>query len=257
MTNPLTTTQLIIMAAGKGTRMESHLPKVLVPVLGKPIIRHLIDTVKEMNFNHPPIIVVGYEKEQVMAELKEDNVLFAHQDEQLGTAHAVQCALPQIHPDVERVLIINGDHPFTPSEPLITLDSTQKNNLGPVSLGTVMVNDQKEFMEHFYNLGRIIRDENGDILEVVEKKDASPEQLTITEINVQYWCVDVEWLKTSLQEIKNNNAAGEYYLPDLLKITQQQKLPVGSYTTTDTRVAYGINNKKQLADIEERFGKHA
>ncbi len=245
------------MAAGKGTRMESPLPKVLVPVLGKPIIRHLLNTIEQGNFSHPPIIIVGYKKDEVMKELERDDVLFAHQEEQLGTAHAVQCALPQIHPDVERVLIINGDHPFTPLEPLITLDNTQKNNTGPVSLGTVLVNDHKEFMEHFYNLGRIIRDENGEILEIVEKKDASPEQLAITEINVQYWCVDTNWLKDSLKEIKNNNAAGEYYLPDLLKITQQQKLAVGSYTTTDTRVAYGINNKQQLADIEERFGHHA
>jgi bifunctional UDP-N-acetylglucosamine pyrophosphorylase/glucosamine-1-phosphate N-acetyltransferase len=245
------------MAAGKGTRMESHLPKVLVPVLGKPIIRHLINTVNEMDFTHPPIIVVGYEKEQVMAELADDNVLFAYQEEQLGTAHAVQCALPQIHPDVERVLIINGDHPFTPADMLQDLAASQEKNTGPLSLGTVTVNDSQEFQEQFYAMGRIIRDQSGNIINIIEKKDATAEQLAITEVSPQFWCINTKWLSSALLKIQNNNAAGEYYLPDLIKIAKSEGGSIAGYNTTNTSAAYGINTKQQLLNIEEKFKQHA
>lgn len=250
----LENTQLIIMAAGKGTRMNSDLPKVLVPVLGRPIIRHLMDTVSKMGFTHPPIVVVGYEKEQVMDELANDTVRFAHQDEQLGTAHAVQCALPEVSDGVERVVVINGDHPFTPAQILEDLADAHGAHPGPVSIGTVKVEDTAEFEQQFYAMGRIIRGEDGAIVEIVEKKDATPEQLAIHEVSPQFWCLDAAWLPEALAHIENNNAAGEYYLPDLIKVAKSEGHSIGSYTTTDTRVAYGINTMEQLQDIEERFG---
>ena len=248
--------QLIIMAAGKGTRMNSDLPKVLVPVLGKPIIRHLIDTVNSTVWAHPPIVVVGYEKEHVMKELQDDDVRFAHQEEQLGTAHAVQCALSEVSDGVEYVIVINGDHPFTPETLLQGLATSHVNHPGPVTLGTVTVNDRDEFLQQFYAMGRIIRNTDGDIVKITEKKDASASELEIREVSPQFWCIDVSWLPQALTRISNKNAAGEYYLPGLIAIAKEDSFTIGSHNTEDTSIAYGINTLEQLQDIETRFGNH-
>lgn len=249
---PMKNTQVVIMAGGKGTRMDSELPKVLVPVLGKPMVRHTVEMLQTLSMPHKPILVIGHEADLVKNEFG-DEVAYAYQAEQLGTAHAVQTALPLLDDGVEHVVVLNGDHPFVSPETIQRLVNTQKQNSGPLTLATVLVHDDDEFQKHFYALGRVVRDNNGQIKEIVEKKDATPDQLEIREINPQYWCFDRDWLEANITKVDNNNAAEEYYLPSLLLMAFEQGHQIGSYVTEDSVEACGINTREQLEAIEERF----
>jgi len=232
--------RVIVLAAGKGTRMKSSMPKVLHCLAGKPMLAHVLDTVSALE---PASVttVIGHGSDQVKETIKH-SVNWAMQTEQLGTGHAVQQALDGIEDD-DTVLITYGDVPLTR---LATfqglLDVTTKDQLGLLSL---LVDDPNGY-------GRIKRI-NGAVAGVVEQKDASEAELTINEINAGVLAVNGGSLKTYLSQIDNNNAQGEYYLTDIFALAVNTGQTIQTVHPEDAWEVEGINSREQLATMERVY----
>ncbi|MFA6000369.1 MAG: NTP transferase domain-containing protein, partial [Candidatus Paceibacterota bacterium] len=239
--------KIIILAAGKGTRMESDLPKVLVHLKGKSLIKHLLEKVDKLNFD-TPYIVVGYKKEQVMRELGE-KYHYVVQEEQLGTGHAVNTAKNYIEGEMQSVVILYGDQPFTSVETIEKLVTKQSETKAKVVMATVRVPDFEEWRHCFSHFSRIIRKENGKIKNTVEKKDANEEELKIKEVNPCYFCFEPAWLWDHLNKLKNENAQKEYYLTDLIKMATEEGEEIEGIEI-DAHEALGANSKEELAILE-------
>ncbi len=232
--------RLIVLAAGKGTRMKSSMPKVLHRLAGRPLLGHVLDTVSTLN-PASITVVIGHGSDQVKQTI-EHSVNWAMQTEQLGTGHAVQQALNGIEDD-DTVLITYGDVPLTRSETFkALLDVTSKDQLGLLSL---IVDDPNGY-------GRIKR-VNGTVTGVVEQKDASDEELLINEINAGVLAVNGGALKQYLSEIDNNNAQGEYYLTDIFELAVKAGQTIQTVHPEDEWEAEGINSREQLAELERVY----
>lgn len=233
-------TRLIVLAAGKGTRMKSSMPKVLHRLAGRPLLGHVLDTVSTLSPSSITV-VIGHGSDQVKQTI-EHSVNWAMQTEQLGTGHAVQQALDGIEDD-DTVLITYGDVPLTRSETFqALLDVTNKNQLG---LLTLIVDDPNGY-------GRIKR-VNGAVTGIVEQKDASDEELAINEINAGVLAVNGGALKQYLSEIDNNNAQGEYYLTDIFALAVKAGQTVEAVHPQDEWEVEGINSREQLAELERVY----
>lgn len=233
----------LILAAGKGTRMKSNLPKVLQPLGGKPLISHLIDTLNNMEIKKISVIY-GYLGELLKNKITEDysNLFWIEQIEQLGTGHAVKMALPYLKAD-EYSLILLGDTPLIKAETLENLIKTAETS--GVALLTAKLNNP-------FGYGRIIRT-NNNVVAIIEEKDLQPEQKTICEINTGVMIIKNEYLIKYLDELKNNNQSGEYYITDLIAIFNQNNIPVLATIAQDPDEVLGINNRIQLAAAEAKF----
>ena len=231
------TIDIVVLAAGKGSRMKSKLPKVLQPLANKPLLQHVIDTSKSLDDANLHI-VIGHGAELVQETIS-DSVNWCFQLEQLGTGHAVQQALPTIA-DEGKTLILYGDVPLVKSSTLIELlGLCTKDSL---ALLTVALEDPMGY-------GRIVR-ENNAVKAIVEQKDASAEQLNITEVNTGILAVDNAWLKTVLMQINNENAQGEYYLTDIIALSETQGKTISALCIDDEIEVQGVNDKRQLAKLE-------
>lgn len=230
----------IVLAAGKGTRMKSRHPKVLHQVCGKPMIHYAV-LVAKLNGAEKTVLVVGHGAEEVQKYLG-DRVDFALQNEQLGTGHAVQCALPSIPDEFDTILVTYGDMPLLTAETLQKLVQTQANNAGPLSLVTMIDEDSRGF-------GRILRGVDGAVTAIVEEAQCTPEQLAISELNVGAYCFDAKWLKQAIERLPLS-PKGEYYLTDVVSIAVQDGLRVAAFTVNDNHEALGINTRVHLAEAE-------
>lgn len=230
----------IILAAGQGTRMHSQLPKVLHLLSGKPLVQHLIDTVNSIS-TEQPILVVGFQAEMIRATIG-PKVDYVYQDKQLGTAHAVACVESTLEDKADLVLILSADMPFLSKDTLVRLIQIQTRNSGPVTFATTMCKDSHGF-------GRILRNINGEIEAIVEEAQATPEQLTICEINVGVYCIKTEWLWQALKRIKKS-PRGEYYLTDIIQLARKDGFMVPSIKIEDPHEAMGINTRIHLAEAE-------
>ncbi len=230
----------IILAAGQGTRMRSRLPKVLHSLAGKPLVQYTIDTVKEINIERP-ILVVGFQ-EELIRKMIGDQVDYVRQDEQLGTAHAVSCAEPNIIDKTDMILVLSADMPLISKDTLLKLIEVQTKNIGPVTLATTVETNSRGF-------GRIIRDYKGDIEAIVEEAQASPDQLCIQEINVGIYCIKADWLWKALRRI-NKSPKGEYYLTDIIGLAKNDGYQLPSVEISDPTEAIGINSRVHLAEAE-------
>ncbi len=208
-------TEVVILAAGYGKRMESDLPKVLVPLHGKPLVAHVLEAVEASGVSLAPVVIVGQKKELVMETLG-PKYRYAVQDEQLGTGHAVLSAAPLLEGKAENVLVLNSDVPYIKPGSIHMLAEMGENSEAVLTMATVLVPDFNEWRAGFFDFGRIVRNESGDIARIVEKKDATPEELLITEVNSGSFSFRAEWLWKHLRELKNENAQSEYYLTDLV-----------------------------------------
>lgn len=235
---------IVILAAGKGTRMRSELPKVLHPVAGRPMLQHVVDTASALS-PHAIHIIYGHGGEQVKGALTGVNANWIEQAQQLGTGHAVQQASPQLSDD-ERVLILYGDVPLIRQPTLkALLECTGGDGL---ALLTVVLDDP-----HGY--GRIVRDADGAVRAIVEQKDADADQLTIREINTGIMALPAKYLKRWLQRLENNNAQGEYYLTDIIAMAVADRVDVRT-TVPQRRVeVMGVNDKVQLSFVEREYQK--
>lgn len=231
----------VILAAGKGTRMYSDLPKVLHTLAGKPMVKHVIDTCSGIGANNIHL-VYGHGGDQMKAELASEQVNWVLQAEQLGTGHAVNQACPDLAED-EKVLILYGDVPLISPETLENLLDAQPE--GGIALLTVVLDDPTGY-------GRIIR-RNGPVVAIVEQKDASEEQKLIKEINTGVMVANGGDLKRWLAELKNDNAQGEYYLTDIIAIAHNEGRAVEAVHPVKAIEVEGVNNRIQLAKLERAF----
>lgn len=233
---------IVILAAGQGTRMKSSLPKILHPLAGKPLLQHVVDTALTLNPNKV-IVVCGHEAMQVQQAMTGYDLVWVEQVEQLGTGHAVQQVLPELNSD-DQVLILYGDVPLTQQQTL--LQFTDIVAQGQLGLMTAEVDDPT-------GLGRIVRDEEGLVSRIVEHKDANDEQRQITEINTGIYLADASHLKAWLPKLQNQNSQQEYYLTDILSMAVEQGVDVVTHQPDEEFEVLGVNNKVQLAELEREY----
>lgn len=227
----------IVMAAGKGTRMKSKNSKLVQKIYGKEIVKRAVENAQKAGV-HNIVAVVGYMKEQVM-EVLGDTVKYAVQEEMLGTGHAVMQAAKYLEGKKGKVLVLNGDVPILRPETLNKLLNKSIENKECATLLTAIYDNPTGY-------GRIVRDEGGNIQAIVEEKDTTDEQKEIKEINAGIYCFDIESLLEALKEIKPNNAQGEYYLTDVIKIMNSKGLKTGAVIVEDNTEILGVNDRVQL-----------
>ena len=244
-------TKAVILAAGKGTRMQagdmaSDLPKVLHTVEGKAMIQHSVEKARAAGVGEI-IVVVGYRKEMVMLLLG-DSVKYAVQEEQLGTGHAVACARQHLMDFDGNVIVLYGDMPLLSSETISNLIQRRDEIDAAGVILTIALDNPPDF-------GRIVRDADGRVVRVVEVKDATPEELAIKEVNVGAYCFDCQALLPALGQLRDDNAQGEYYLTDVVGILARQGHWVETVVTSNLEETLGINDPvhqafaEKLADI--------
>jgi len=240
-------TQIIIMAAGKGTRMGSHLPKVLVPLKGRPMLDYLLDSISNTAQALKPIIIVSPNNKGVIkSALKRYKVIYAIQEQQLGTGHAVACAKEHIDPQATNIFVLNGDHPFYQVE---TIRDFPLKHQGVVSMITVALPDFNGWRSAFYHLGRVVRDNENYAKGIIEFKDATDEERKILEINLNCFCFNKEWLFSHVVNLDNKNKSGEYYITDLIKIAFNEGHKVKVFSISPQE-GMGINSPEELKIAE-------
>ncbi|AYN92836.1 UDP-N-acetylglucosamine diphosphorylase/glucosamine-1-phosphate N-acetyltransferase [Pseudomonas sp. LTJR-52] len=233
--------EIVILAAGQGTRMRSALPKVLHPIAGKAMLGHVIDRARELT-PQKIHVVIGHGAETVKQHLAADDLNFVVQQEQLGTGHAVAQALP--HLSAERVLILYGDVPLIETSTLERL--LEQVSVQQLALLTVELADPTGY-------GRILRNNLGEVYAIVEHKDADATQKAIREGNTGILAVPGERLGEWLGRLSNSNAQGEYYLTDVIAMAVSDGLRVATAQPDDAMEVQGANDRKQLADLERHY----
>lgn len=236
---------VVILAAGHGKRMNNReLPKVLIPINGKPMVQHVLDAIRASGITEKPVMVIGQRAEQVKAAIG-DQCNYAYQAEQLGTGHAVGCARRELEGQAAHVMVLYGDMPFISAATIANLAKTHLQEKRVLTLGTITVPDFKDWRQGLHDFGRIVRNAEGEITEIVERKDATPEQLEIREVNPSYLCFASGWLWQHIDTLTNHNSQAEYYLIDLIKIAREQSRPIAS-VQIDPKEGLGINTAEQL-----------
>lgn len=235
---------VIILAAGKGTRMKSELPKCACPILGKPMILYLVDACLDAGIENI-IVVLGYKKEIIKEVLKDySNISYAYQDEQLGTGHACMMTKELLKNVEGSTVIVPGDMPLVGKENLVNLIKYHEdNNLSMTILSSIFENP--------FSYGRIIR-ENNFVTSIIEEKEATEEQKQIKEINTGLYVVDNQTLFASLDQIDNNNSKNEYYLTDIVKVISKNDLVDAVVCDYDYHLT-GINDLETLRFVEEKL----
>lgn len=236
------TTDIVILAAGQGSRMKSSLPKVLHAVAGKPMVKHVLDQARHID-KAKLHVVIGHGAELLEKALSDEQVMFVLQEEQLGTGHAVAQALPNVDPEGV-TLILYGDVPLTRSETMQQLVSSAAQ--GHLGLLTVHLQNPTGY-------GRIIRDQSNHIVAIVEQKDASDEELKVTEVNTGIMAVPTGLLLAWLPKLSSNNAQGEYYLTDIIAMAANQGVFIEAQHPTSEQEVQGVNNRVQLAELERWY----
>lgn len=232
----------VILAAGQGTRMKSKLYKVLHPVCGKPMVEHVVENIQTLGVDRI-VTVVGHGAEKVKEQLGEKSE-YVLQEEQLGTAHAVIQAESILSSLEGTTLVVCGDTPLIQPETMKALFEHHHNEKAKATILTAVAGNPSGY-------GRVIRNANGQVAQIVEQKDATLEQQLVTEINTGTYCFDNKALFEALKLVNNENAQGEYYLPDVIEILQSQGEVVSAYTCPDFDETLGVNDRVALAQAEE------
>lgn len=233
---------IVILAAGQGTRMKSRLPKVLQPLGDRPLLTHVVETALSIQPERVHV-VYGHGGDVVQQRLSYLDVNWVEQSEQKGTGHAVQVAMPDV-PEQAVVLVLYGDVPLTSTQTLHKLVDEAAGR--GVALLTMLLDDPTGY-------GRIVRDGSGAITGIVEQKDASPAQQEIREVNTGLLCCPARHLNTWLNALDNDNAQGEYYLTDIIAQAARDSVPVVAVHSDDIWEVSGVNDKRQLAQLERVY----
>ncbi|MEJ8302992.1 bifunctional UDP-N-acetylglucosamine diphosphorylase/glucosamine-1-phosphate N-acetyltransferase GlmU [Saccharibacillus sacchari] len=231
----------IVLAAGKGKRMKSKLYKVLHPVCGKPMVGHVVNTVRLTN-SERTVVIVGHGAEDVQAYLG-DQAEYALQAEQLGTGHAVQQAEELLGKEEGTTILICGDTPLVRAETIEAMIALHEGEGAAATILTAVPEDPT-------GLGRIIRGEDGGVLRIVEQKDCTPEEAAVNEINTGTYCFDNRKLFDALSRVTNNNAQGEYYITDVIGILRGDGEKIAAYATRDLDESIGVNDRVVLSQAE-------
>ena len=227
----------IIMAAGKGTRMKTEKAKCVHKVYGKEMVKRVVDTARCAGIKDI-ITVVGHKREQIEEVLK-DTVKYAYQEELVGTGDTVKRAIPLLKGKTGKVVVLTGDAPILRPE---TLKNLIEKSIKDKEYATILT----AIYDNPTGYGRILRDIGGNVKSIVEEKDASEEEKLINEINGGIYCFDIEELILALEKIKPNNAQGEYYLTDVIKIMNEKGLKTGAVIVDDNTEILGVNDRVQL-----------
>jgi UDP-N-acetylglucosamine diphosphorylase/glucosamine-1-phosphate N-acetyltransferase len=251
----------IVLAAGKGTRMGSDLPKVMHEIAGEPMVRHVVRACVDAGCDRV-VVVVGYGQQLVRQALADfPQVQFAVQDEQFGTGHAVRCAQPHFETDRETdgsiedsdVFVLCGDGPLIRTETLMVLLDRHRaggsQQSAAATLATSVIADPTGY-------GRVVRDEAGQFVEIVEHKVATPEQLAICEVNPSYYCFQSDRLFWALERVQRNETSGEYYVTDAPRILLEAGLRVEVVDAVPPEDVLSINTIEELARVDEVFQSH-
>ena len=236
-----------ILAAGLGTRMKSTKAKVLHMVSSKPMIHHVVQTVNSIGFDKV-FVVVGHQKEEVMAVLDDFQISFVVQEEQLGTGHAVLCAENQLQDIGGIVMILNGDVPLISKDSIEKMLAKHQDRKPVLTIMTTQLDDPT-------NYGRILRTKQGQILAIIEEKDATPEQRKINEINAGIYCAEVPFLFEALHKVGTDNSQGEIYLTDIVKIAIGMGQQVEIFGGASAEEVLGVNSKIELAAANDYLQK--
>jgi bifunctional UDP-N-acetylglucosamine pyrophosphorylase / glucosamine-1-phosphate N-acetyltransferase len=250
-TPPQSQLDVLILAAGLGTRMKSDKAKVLHRLGGRPLVAHVCRTAATLD-PHRICVVVGHQAEQVedavRQELNDDRIFFALQKEQLGTGHAVLSARGALDGnETSTLLVLSGDVPMIRPDTLVRLVNQHRSHRGrgaSCTILTVKVDDPAGY-------GRIVRDETGRFEKIVEQKDASEDERKIKEINSGIYCFDSKLLFSALTDVRNDNKQGEYYLTDVPRILREAGESISLFPHNDFREVFGINNREELAEMEK------
>ncbi len=234
---------VIILAAGLGTRMKSGKAKVLHEIQGRPMILYVVETARKIA-GDDVIVVIGNQAQQVRAIISETaELLFAYQEQQLGTAHAVRCALPQIPAHCDHVIILCGDVPLIQPETITELVEDHLNARHDISLLAVELDNP-------FGYGRILLDDNKQLSAIIEEADATADQKQIKLINSGIYCIDKAFLLEALPKIRPDNAQGELYLTDIMSVGYQEKRNMGVMVGTNCQQILGINTCQDLATVD-------
>jgi bifunctional UDP-N-acetylglucosamine pyrophosphorylase/glucosamine-1-phosphate N-acetyltransferase len=240
---------VLVLAAGLGTRMRSNLAKVLHKLDGRPLINHVCQTATALA-PRKIYVVIGHQgedvKRAVLEELTDENAEFAWQTEQLGTGHAVNSARQFLENEDSTLLVLSGDVPMIRVETLAALVQKHHTHRGKGAACTILTVNLNDPMGY----GRVIRDSEGLFSKIVEQKDATDEEKQVKEINSGIYCFNTKKLYSALSRVKNNNAQGEYYLTDVPALLREEGEDVALYRHNDAHEIEGINNRVQLADME-------
>lgn len=228
----------VILAAGKGTRMKSRLPKVLHPILGKPMLWYVVDACRQVSSNSP-VVVIGYQAEAIQTAFG-NSVEYALQEEQLGTAHALQQAQPLLDGKYDHIIVTYGDMPLISVSTLQALVDAHLEHDGPITMLTIELDDPHGF-------GRVVRNEDGNVVAIVEEAVATDNQKAIRELNSGVYCFDANWVWDALTNV-GLSPKGEYYLTDLVEIAVNSDLPVQAIRAEDASELIGINTRVHLAE---------
>ncbi|KAB8126492.1 bifunctional UDP-N-acetylglucosamine diphosphorylase/glucosamine-1-phosphate N-acetyltransferase GlmU [Gracilibacillus oryzae] len=231
----------VVLAAGKGTRMKSKLYKVLHPVLDKPMVQHVVDQLKPLQMTSITTIV-GFGAEEVQEQLG-DSSQYAIQEEQLGTGHAVLQAGKYLADQQGTTLVVCGDTPLLTAETLQSVVEYHEKEKAKVTILTAKAEDPTGY-------GRIVRNSDNQVEKIVEQKDATDTEKLITEINTGTYCFDNQLLFEALKQVSNDNAQGEYYLPDVIQIAQEQQEKVAAFQTDKFNETIGVNDRVALSQAE-------
>ena len=233
----------VVLAAGKGSRMGSDLPKVLHVVAGRTMLDWVVDAALAAGA-HRVVVVVGYGQEHVRESMaSRTNVVFAEQLEQLGTGHAALCAESAVG-DADDVLVLAGDGPLIRASVLKRLVASHRESSSAASMATASIDDPTGY-------GRILRDGQGHFSAIVEQKNATPEQLAICEVNPSYYCFDRESMFGVLHELRPDETGGEYYLTDVPGILKANGRHVGLLDEVPQQDVLSINTQEQLVEVDE------
>ena len=243
-------TAAIILAAGKGTRMESDLPKVLFPLLGRSLLDHVLDSVMAAGFDRT-VVIVGHQADRVREAVKDRDVRCALQEPQLGTGHAVQCAMPELEGFAGDLAVLAGAAPLIRPATLKAMMRRHQDSRSAVTILTAMLPDATGY-------GRILRDAAGTVTGIVEHRDATEAQRQVREINSSIYAFDAGFLAGALPRLKAANDQAEYYLTDTVAMAVGEGLRVEGVVVEDHREVLGINTREHLEEarniLESRAG---
>ena len=229
----------VVLAAGKGTRMQSTQAKVLHEILSEPMIHHVLESISVLNLSRT-VVVTGHQHKNVESALSDHKVTFAKQDEQLGTGHAVLCAEKKVPKNNGTVLILCGDTPLITPETLQKFIDSHRDSKATLSVMTTHLEDPT-------NYGRIVTDDDHNIICIVEEKDANESARLINEINAGIYCVDSNFLFEALKQVGTDNQQGEIYLTDIVAIAKRDELPLRRFICKDPVEIMGVNSRLELA----------
>lgn len=239
--------QIIILAAGKGARMDSELPKALVPLKGRPMITYLLDSVVKADIDPEPIIIVSPDNKEIIAQaLATYRVKYALQTKQLGTGHAVAAVKDFIKTETKNIIVLYCDHPFLTPESLQKCAATK---IDSVLVMTTKLKDFEDWRHNFYHWGRFVRNNKNEIERIVEFKDATADEQLITEVNPGFMAFDSSWLWQNIAKLSNDNAQQEYYLTSLPGIAFAGGYKISSISI-EAHEAMGVNSQEELKIAE-------